>query len=95
MLIVSAKNRFASDTFSVLSGVKSWITGLRQLVDILIGLPALKTEPYDQKYSDEYQKFLIAELKIHPDNQDAYDSLCQEIILSLKDKNHVMTTIIA
>ena len=77
LLIITAKNRFASSTFSVWSGLKSWSSTLYDLVDLLIGLPHKKVVPYQVQLSEEFQKFLLADLIIDV-------IICSAFILTVK-----------
>ena len=64
LIIVTAKNRIASNKFSMLEGARSIYRGTVRLVDMLIGLPAMRVLPYDTELADEERKFLIAELRV-------------------------------
>ena len=63
-MIVTAKRRFFSKTFSLLSAFKSIRCGFVRLLDLLIGLPTMQLEWYAEDLDDENKKFLVAELKI-------------------------------
>ena len=64
LMIVTAKRRFCYRYFSVLDGVKSIGRSVYDFIDLLIGLPQMRTIDYQSKLNLEKIKFLVAELKI-------------------------------
>ena len=48
----------------MVEGIRSVYTGSVRLVDMLIGLPAMRVVPYDEKLAEEERKFLVAELTV-------------------------------
>ncbi len=92
LLIITARNRFISKRFSLLSGIKSWVRSAFNLLDILIGMP--RTDEYrffseiDQKIKDGLQIFLVSDLKVDETEIEIYKDVCAKII-SLKDDSQM------
>lgn len=63
-VIITAKQRFYSQNFSLLEGVKSCFRGFRNLFDILFGLSEMRICDYSTKIRDDLKKFLLAELSV-------------------------------
>lgn len=86
LIIVAAKNRFASDSFSVLSGLKTWSRSLWELLDILIGLPAKRIDwsRINATVKSQYQEYLLAELRVDDSEKQIFNELCNKIFIILK-----------
>ena len=86
LLIITAKRRFTSKNFSILSGFKAWKSVIFNALDILIGMPQRYVSYTDanQKGIDEMQRFLCEELRVDPFDMSKYNDLCNKIILMLE-----------
>ena len=81
LIIVTAKNRFASNRFSVLSGLKVWKKIFVNTINLLVGL-TVKVTSWNQveaAVNFHFQKYLLAELTVDDSNKRAYTELCNKI----------------
>ncbi|CAG0891043.1 unnamed protein product [Darwinula stevensoni] len=79
LIIISAKNRFVSDNFSVRAGIRSLKEGLCQLLDALIGLPSLGSKGIMERLQEERAKYLVVELLCQSSDECDLDGLCHFI----------------
>ncbi|XP_076073157.1 uncharacterized protein LOC143044850 isoform X3 [Mytilus galloprovincialis] len=79
ILIITARNRFASDFFSVSESIKSIGKGLVKLLDIVIGMPSTCLESIEQKILDEHMKYLVAELTIKQNSMKDFEAFCSYV----------------
>ena len=84
LLIVVAKNRIISNRFSLVDGFRSIAKGSSRLLDMLIGLPALRVVPYEVELANEERKFLVADLLVDTKEQEKYEKYCEEMRERLK-----------
>ncbi|KAH3866809.1 hypothetical protein DPMN_029932, partial [Dreissena polymorpha] len=80
LLIITAKNRFISNTFSLSQSLKSWGTGVWKLMDIVFGMPSTGSGDLASKMRSERQKYLIAELDIKPSHRHSFAKFSQFVI---------------
>lgn len=82
LIIVTAKNRFVSNKFSLLTGFKAWGTFGFDLVDILIGLPrkSVNTNALNKKLQNELQVLLVKDLKVDATEEEIYEQLCKDML---------------
>jgi len=87
LLVITARNRFVSRRFSLLSGLRSWRSSASNLIDILVGMPRLKdrTGEIDKKIRDELQKFLVSDLKVDETEKELYEEACSKIMSTKED----------
>jgi hypothetical protein len=91
LIIITAKSRIASDFFSLTKSLKAWKTGTTRLLDILIGLPAMKVSDYQSKMLEEEQAFLIAELIVDVRYFLAFDMTYQNKLFDEMTRTNLMT----
>lgn len=77
LLIITAKNRFISPTFSLSESVKSWGKGLWKILDLLFGMPSTSSGDIEQKIRTEHQRYLIAELDVKPNYRQGFGTFCK------------------
>lgn len=61
-ILVTARGRIFSHFFSIAQSVRSLLTGLLRILDIVIGVPFLQAHNLDSKIREERCKYLVAEL---------------------------------
>ncbi len=91
LIIVTAKNRFASNRFSVLSGLKVWKKIFVNTINLLVGL-TVKVTSWNQveaAVNFHFQKYLLAELTVDDSNKRAYNELCNKIFVALKANKRI------
>ncbi|CAC5419469.1 unnamed protein product [Mytilus coruscus] len=79
ILIITARNRFVSDFFSVSESIKSIGKGLVKLLDIVIGMPSTCLESIEQKILDEHMRYLVAELTIKQNSMKDFEAFCSYV----------------
>nr|CAD7439625.1 unnamed protein product [Timema bartmani] len=72
-IIVTAKGRLVSHFFSLYQAVRSLVTGLLKLLDIIIGVPSLQAHNLETKIREERWQYLVAELS---EFEDSLELLC-------------------
>ncbi|XP_045212309.2 uncharacterized protein LOC123563530 [Mercenaria mercenaria] len=77
LLIITARNRVVSPTFSLSESFKSWGRGLWKILDILFGMPSTSAGDIEQKIKVEHQRYLIAELDVKPNYRQGFGKFCQ------------------
>merc|ERR1712223_332101 len=61
--VVTATNRVSGSRFSLTNGLSGWTRGVKNIIDILIGLPLMHNPQLERKLHDERSRYLVAELK--------------------------------
>uniref|UniRef100_A0A2C9LAC5 Uncharacterized protein n=1 Tax=Biomphalaria glabrata TaxID=6526 RepID=A0A2C9LAC5_BIOGL len=79
LLIITARNRFCSDFFSMKEAARGWGNGLWNLLDILIGMPSTTPGDICQKLHEERMRYLVAELDIKPNLKRELNVYCDYI----------------
>ncbi|GFN98384.1 gmk_0 protein, partial [Plakobranchus ocellatus] len=79
LLIIAAKDRFCSNTFSLKDAAKGWAAGLCSLLDIVIGVPSTSPGDVCQKLHEERMRYLVAELDIKPNLKRELTAYCNYI----------------
>ena len=64
LIIVTAKRRLISSTFSLYDGIHAWKVSFRSLIHLLIGLPEMRNVGFNAHMSTEEQIFLTEELVV-------------------------------
>nr|CAD7571824.1 unnamed protein product [Timema californicum] len=75
-IIVTAKGRLVSHFFSLYQAVRSLVTGLLKLLDIIIGVPSLQAHNLETKIREERWQYLVAELVCRSEFEDSLELLC-------------------
>ncbi|XP_005097291.1 uncharacterized protein LOC101859401 [Aplysia californica] len=79
LLIITARNRFCSGFFSVTEAARGWANGLRNLLDIVIGMPSTTPGDLHQKLQLERMRYLVAELDIKPSLKRELSTYCEYV----------------
>ncbi|XP_059139647.1 uncharacterized protein LOC131927817 [Physella acuta] len=79
LLIITARNRFCSDFFSLTKALQGWYSGLYNLLDLSIGLPSTTAGDLCQKLREERMRYLVAELDIKPNLKKELNTYCQYV----------------
>ncbi|CAL1542802.1 unnamed protein product [Lymnaea stagnalis] len=79
LLIITARNRFCSNFFSMTEAAQGWADGLLNLLDILIGVPSTTPGDLCQKLHEERMRYLVAELDIKPNMKRELNTYCEYI----------------
>ncbi|UJR35359.1 hypothetical protein I4U23_028116 [Adineta vaga] len=83
MLIIFARDRVFSNTFSFKATLRSWKQGFVSLIDALIGLPAVYSHGIDFEVENERLKFLVIELSPHKSEKEMHEAFCAQIPILL------------
>ncbi|GFS15118.1 Gmk_2 protein [Elysia marginata] len=79
LLVITARDRFCSNTFSLKEAAKGWASGLWNLLDIVIGVPSTSPGDLCQKLHEERMRYLVAELDIKPNLKKELNAYCSYI----------------
>ncbi|KAK3789575.1 hypothetical protein RRG08_016254 [Elysia crispata] len=79
LLVITARDRFCSNTFSLKEAVRGWASGLWNLLDIVIGVPSTSPGDLCQKLHEERMRYLVAELDIKPSLKRELNVYCSYI----------------
>lgn len=75
-IIVTARGRLFSHFFSLYEALRTLLTGLLRLLDIIIGVPSLQAHNLDAKMREERCRYLVAELVCRTEFEDSLELLC-------------------
>ncbi|CAF4387471.1 unnamed protein product, partial [Rotaria magnacalcarata] len=84
MLIMFARDRICSDCFSLKAALRSWKQGFTNLIDSVIGLPAIRSCGIDLEVENERNKFLVAELSLSASEKEMHEKFCAQIPILLQ-----------
>ncbi|XP_013411124.1 uncharacterized protein LOC106174227 isoform X2 [Lingula anatina] len=77
LLIITAKNRFHSQFFSLTQSAHAWFKGIWKLLDIFIGMPSNTSGNLGGKIREERMKHLVAELAVKPISVEEWIAFCE------------------
>ncbi|XP_041363220.1 uncharacterized protein LOC121378908 [Gigantopelta aegis] len=79
LLIITARNRFSSQFFSLTQSVHAWGKGLWKLLDVFVGMPSTTPGDLCTKVKEEHMCYLVAELNIKPSSKKELYDFCEYI----------------
>ncbi|RUS83688.1 hypothetical protein EGW08_008536, partial [Elysia chlorotica] len=79
LLVITARDRFCSNSFSLKEAARGWASGLWNLLDIVIGVPSTSPGDLCQKLHEERMRYLVAELDIKPSLKRELNVYCSYI----------------
>jgi hypothetical protein len=78
-IVITSKGRIFGHFFSIKEAVKSFLSGIIKLVDMIVGVPSLLAHNLENKVKEERCRYLIAELVCRPEYRDGLESMCKYV----------------